>query len=260
MIRLTTANTAAITLTAVMALGYSPRASANELEEAIAMVVAMNKAAAKSQTSVDKIDGETDKLVTQYREIQRQIESLRIYNEQVEKLLTTRKDQIDDLQNKTNNAAMMSREVTPLMFRMLDSLEAFIQLDTPFLKQERAERIDGLRKMMDESTLSDSEKFRRILEAYQIENEYGRTIEAYKGKVKIGGETKTVDFLRLGRVVLIYRTIDQSKAGIWDREESKWSDLSKEHHSALQNGFRIARKQTAPDLIVLPVPAAKEVK
>jgi hypothetical protein len=98
------------------------------------------------------------------------------------------------------------------------------------------------------------------MEAFQVENEYGRTIEAYKSKLELGGRKRTVNFLRVGRVVLVYQTLDGQEAGVWDQGRRSWQQLSGEHSTSLRRGFRIARKQMAPDLIRLPIPAATDVR
>ncbi len=56
-----------------------------------------------------------------------------------------------------------------------------------------------------------AERYRRLLEAYQIELDYGRTMISYKGKLEDGREA---DFVRVGRVSLLYRTADGEEVGI----------------------------------------------
>lgn len=251
--------TLALTL-GTLALTLGASASAQDLDKTIKLVMDKNRAAARAQQLIDRADDTTDRLLNTYRDIQRQLDSLQVYDTQVSKLVVAQRKQIADLERRIADAAMVSREVTPLMFRMLESLETFIGLDVPFLMEERKARLQELRAMMDRSDVPDSEKFRRILEAYQVENEYGRTIEAYRGKAGTDSDVRTVDFLRIGRVILIYKTLDGREARIWNQETSSWEVLPDRYHSSIQKGFRIARKQMAPDLVRLPVPAAKEAR
>jgi hypothetical protein len=247
-----------ISIAAVILLTPRPTA-ADKLGKMIDAVAKRNRAAARSQARVDKMADRSESLLREYRSVNKQIESLRVYNAQVQKLVAAQRAQIAGLERRIENAAMVGREVTPLMLRMIDALETFIKLDVPFLQEERTKRVARLRKMMDRSEVPDSEKYRRIMEAFQVENEYGRTIEAYKSKLALGGRKRTVNFLRVGRVVLVYQTLDGKEAGVWDQERRSWQPLSGEHRTSLRRGFRIARKQMAPDLIRLPVPAAKDV-
>ena len=140
----------------------------------------------------------------------------------------------------------------------IDAIDAFVRLDTPFLIEERRERIAGLHEMMSRADVSNAEKFRQIMEAYQVENEYGRTIEAYRGTLERGDKEITVDFLRFGRIALVYQTLDESEAGVWNQETRAWELLDSGYRSAIRQGLRIARKQAAPDLIRLPLPAAHD--
>jgi hypothetical protein len=143
-----------------------------------------------------------------------------------------------------------------MMMSMLDSLEQFIELDTPFLLNERRERIERLRGMMERADVSAAEKFRRVIEAYQIENDYGRTIEAYKGTADINGTPQEVDFLRVGRVSLAYQTVGGGTTGAWDVESGSFVQVAdSEYKNQISDGLRIARKQVAPDLLIVPVPA-----
>jgi hypothetical protein len=143
---------------------------------------------------------------------------------------------------------------------MLDSLASFVDLDVPFLLAERQRRVATLRSMMDRADVTNAEKFRRLLEAYQIENDYGRTIESYKGELKSEESTRTVQFLRVGRSVLVYQTLDSLNSGVWDPTQKAWKTLPGEYRAAVSKGIRLARKQAPPDLIRLPVFTRPEVK
>jgi len=95
-----------------------------------------------------------------------------------------------------------------------------------------------------------------VTEAYQIENDFGRTIEAYKDTLTLNGATREVDFLRIGRVALVYQTADGKYSGAWDQKSGQWIELDKgDYKNQIRFGLRIARKQVAPDLVMVPVDA-----
>ena len=105
-----------------------------------------------------------------------------------------------------------------------------------------------------------AEKFRRLLEAYEIENDYGRTIEAYKGSLELDGAVREVDFLRIGRTALLYQTVDSEIFGMWDKTNREWVPLSAEYRNQIRAGIKMARKQVAPNLLILPIAAPEAVQ
>ena len=141
------------------------------------------------------------------------------------------------------------------MFDMIDSLDKFISADLPFNLAERRDRVERLREMMDESEVTISEKYRKIMEAYQIEVGFGRDMEAVVGDLTTGGETRKVEFLRIGRILLAYQTANKEETGFWNKISGQWELLPDEYRTAITEGLRIARKQAAPDLLKLPINA-----
>lgn len=252
----------AIAVALCAAIGWGAAVQAQTVKDAIGTSEGTNKEAQASQKKIDKISDDTDALAAEYRAAIQEIKALEGYNKQLEGLIVSQGQEMESLREQIDNVTVVGRQVMPLMSRMLDALSQFVELDTPFLPEERAERIQKLREMMDRADVTISEKYRRILEAYQIENEYGRTIEAYRGPVTVDGEEITVDFLRIGRLALLYQTLDGNQSGMWDAESGQWVDLGDDYRNAIQAGLRMARKQSAPDLITVPIPAAKpaEVK
>jgi hypothetical protein len=112
---------------------------------------------------------------------------------------------------------------------------------------------------MERSDVTSAEKFRRVIEAYQIENDYGRTIEAYKGSVDINGTPQEVDFLRIGRVSLAYQSVGGQYTGAWDPVAGAFVEVAPEKFKTqVDQGIRVARKQVAPDLLIVPVTAPSE--
>jgi len=257
----------AVSAQAVADTSATPGSSSSESSEPAALVETIaleqivterlegNSGGVLSQGKVDLLSNETDELAVQYKTALHQIDALRIYNKQVEDLVQSQLAEIADLQRQIDEVELAGRLITPLMFEMIEALDDFIALDVPFLLEERTERIASLREIMKRSDVSDAERYRRILEAYQIENEYGRTIEAYSGPMQLEGQARTVDFLRVGRIVLLYQTRDSILSGAWDQKAKTWNALSSEYRTAIRQGFRVARKEAAPDLLRLPVSA-----
>ena len=86
-------------------------------------------------------------------------------------------------------------------------------------KEEREERIQRLTELMANVEATPSEKFRRLVEAYQIEMEYGRTMSAYRQTLADGRDAEMV---RLGRIALMYRVIETGETGYWDRDAKQF--------------------------------------
>lgn len=208
-----------------------------------------------SQKRVDKIADETRDLAARYRSVLNEIEGLEIYNQQLERQIAAQQQEIAELDESIDGATEFDRQILPLMLKMIGGLEQFIALDVPFLQEERQERLAFLKEMVDRADVTPAEKFRRVLEAYQIEGEYGRTIEADRASLEIAGSPRDVDMLRIGRVGLYFQTLDEEYQGVWDQKNRKWVELDSSYARPLREGLRMARKQVAPDLLELPVPA-----
>lgn len=220
----------------------------------------MNEAAAQSQKKVSKLADDAGDLQDAYRGVQTQLLSLKQYTDQIQKLVAAQEATLESLESEIGKATDVARGVTPLMIRMVDALEEFVSLDVPFLPEERAKRVAGLKEMMDRPDVTEAEKYRRIMEAYLIENEFGRTFDAYRGTLGgDDGEERVVEFLRVGRISLIYRTLDGNELGAWNQTAKSWEPLPASYRSALKKAYRMARKQAAPDLVPVPVPAPTEV-
>lgn len=227
-----------------------------KLEKVLTSQEQVNSQSAQAQKKVSDISEETRKLLDEYRMTLRKIDNTKIYNSQLEKLLADQQQEMKAIQMDIDSIRTTQREVVPLMMRMIATMEKFVQFDIPFLMEERQDRIAKLKAMMNRADVSTSEKFRRVLEAYQIENDFGRTIEAYRGLHQVNGKDLTVDFLRIGRLALIYQTLDGKQSGQWMPQQKQWLPLDDSYAKSIRKGLRIARKETAPDLMKLPIQTA----
>lgn len=233
-------------------------ANADSLSQAINTETAIHADAVKSQSTIDTLDDRTRKMLEQYRSATRQTKTLLTYNAHLKDLLNSQETEKVSLEQQLQDIEITQREIVPLILNMQSSLEQFVQLDLPFLPEERQQRIANLKDMMTRADVTNAEKFRRLIEAYQIENTYGNTIEAYRANIQLNGAISSVDFLRLGRIALYYQRLDGSETGFWNKTEKRWEPLANEYRNAIRQGLRIARKEAAPDLLTLPVSAATE--
>jgi chromosome segregation ATPase len=224
-----------------------------QVNTVISEQVKTEEAAKASQKRIEQLDEETTKMLADYRQMTAEAQSLKGYNAQLATQVKSQDEQIADMTQQLTEIETTAKEVLPMMDKMLETLAQFVELDVPFLPEERRNRVAQLKDVMTRADVSTSEKYRRLVEAYQIEMEYGRTLESYEGKM---GD-KTVDFLRAGRISLMYQTRDGKETGYWDVDAKEWKK-DDDYSEAVKHGLKVAKKQAAPDFIAVAVRAPKE--
>jgi hypothetical protein len=249
--RLATYTVVALALAVIATNGFAQED--NVLKPAVKVATQINDSAAASQQKINQITDQIDDKLQQFKTINKEIDGLEVYNGQLRKQVTNQLQEMTDLNASIDNVSVIERQITPLMMRMIDGLAQFVALDVPFLPEERSKRIEDLKRMMDRADIAPSEKFRRVMEAYQVEMDYGRTLEAYSGLQTIDGQERNVDFLRVGRTTLIYQTRDAALQGTWNKQTRQWEALDSSYRTQVTKGLRMAKKQLAPDLLMLPV-------
>ena len=236
--------------------GAAVAVQANTLDSILEVGKAKNDAARKSQAKIDRLADETRDLLTDYKTVSKQIDGLKVYNARLQRQIDNQLKIIQEIETSIDQTTVIQRQMTPLVIRMIDGLEKFIELDVPFHEEERKKRVAFLRSNLDRSDVSVAEKFRQVLEAYKIENEYGRKIDSYKGSLEIDGVDRDGNFFRVGRVALLFQTTDTQTSLAWDSDARAWQPLdSGQYRTAIMKGLRIARKEASIDLLNMPVPS-----
>jgi hypothetical protein len=231
----------------------------DKLDKVTSEQMQADKAGLASQQRINSVDDEIQKMLSEYRRAVADTESHSAYAAQLARQIESQNEELADIQRQLDEVETTSRAIVPLEQKMLTTLKEFVRLDIPFLADERTARVATLEQMMDRADVSISEKYRRIVEAYQVEMDYGRTIEAYEGRLAGSSPERTARFLRIGRVSLLYQSLDGLETGYWDAAQRKWViDASYAH--AFKQGVAVAQKVSAPEMLLAPVPAPVEAK
>lgn len=236
----------------LVALYFASGLQAQILDSTVNKENKINKDAAASQQRVTALAQQTADLLAEYRAVVRETEALTIYNDQLEKVVTDQRDEVVSINRQLEGLEETNRGVVPLMLEMVETLGQIVESDMPFRLEERRARVERLRNMMDQADVTTSEKYRRVMEAYQGELEYGRTTESYSETLPTTGQT--VEFLRVGRTLLVYQTPDGDTTGWFNPTTRAFEDLPDRYRLEVKEGISIARNEKAPDLVVLPVP------
>ena len=242
-----------ISLPVLFALSIS--VSANELvevnmESVLEVGRENQQLSASSQDKIDSTERQTDKIVNEYKVVAKQVEGLKLYNAQKRIQIQAQLDLMDKLDEQLVQVVVMQRQIPPLAQKMLDTLETFIKLDTPFRSEERRGRVDLVRSSLAKPKVTASEQVRQVLEAYNIEAEYGRKIDTYEDKLDDG---TVVNILVIGRIGMFYQTKDERSSGRWDNETGSWEELPGSYRKPIRDGIRMAKKLAPTDMLLMPV-------
>ncbi len=252
----------AAAMVGVMALAGSGLAAANtpSLQQLQSEQNQTHRNQAASQGRIDSLFDQSRELLGEYRSVVAEYEALNVYNNHVQKLVDDQNASIASLQRQIDGIESTRQGIVPLMYKMIDSLDTFVGLDIPIHSETREKRVERLRSTMTRSDVTDSEKFRLIIEAYQIEMDYGIGPNSYSGNLNIGGQEIAVDFFHMGRVTLMAQSLDGRSAWLWDNNARDWTKVDDSFLSPLTQAIRMSRRQTAFDIVRLPVFAAENAE
>ena len=223
---------------------------ASDMESVLEVGRENQQLSATSQEKIDSTERKTDKIINEWKAVAKQVEGLKLYNAQKRIQIQAQLDLMDQLDEQLVQVVVMQRQIPPLAQRMLESLESFISLDTPFRVEERQNRVDLVRASLAKPKVTASEQVRQVLEAYNIEAEYGRKIDTYEDTLADG---TVVNILVIGRVGMFYQTKDEQSSGRWNNETGSWDDLPGSYRKPIRNGIRMAKKLAPTDMLMMPV-------
>ena len=222
------------------------------MQQAIEIEASSSNDAASRQEFIDKVDSEILVLTGDIQFLSQQLDLTNIYNRQLQELIDSQNAEIISINEQMVELDKTNKGILPTLEEMVSTLESIINNDVPFLLTERKARVAELKDILKQSNISTSEKFRRVFEAYQIENEFGRTIESYRDEITFDSETFNVEVFRLGRVGLYARTSDGRHTAMYSKKEGRWV-RKKGIDNELVVALKIARKELPPSLLKLPI-------
>ena len=213
---------------------------ANQIDKSVTVIEKTNNQLKSYQQKIDKNEDIRETLLNEYKYTNSSIKSTKTYNEQLRKIIKSQEEEIASLDQQIIDIEQTQKNIFPLMINMIKSLETLVNQDTPFLLTERLDRVKRLENTLNKADIQTHEKYRIILEAFKIEYDYAKTIEAYQDKIN----DKTYNFLRLGRVALYYQSLDLKEYGYYNKETKSW-DLIKDSvsKSNIRKAIKIAKKQ-----------------
>ena len=104
-------------------LGGAAVANADSLEAIMQVGKDRTAAARTSQGKIDRLADETRDLLSDYKTVMKQVEGLKVYNARLDRQIANQERRIADIDQSISDAAVIQRQIPPLVTRMLDGLD-----------------------------------------------------------------------------------------------------------------------------------------
>ena len=238
----------------ILATGYSQ--ADDTLTKSFTEAKSMLKESKRSQSRIDKTIADTQSLQQEYNIVSSALQETNINLLHKKKQHTIQLAQIDDLKAQLAKISTTENSLIPMLLELIDWLEQHLSNDLPFHLQERQSRIKQLKENALNPDYSISQLYHSVLEAYQLENEYGYSIDTYKQKIKLETGELESQILRVGRVGLYYLSLDTTHGGYWSQQNKQWIRVEKSKTKQIAHGIKVANKQAPPSLFTLPIEVA----
>ncbi|KCZ94504.1 DUF3450 domain-containing protein [Hyphomonas johnsonii] len=223
-----------------------------QLREALNTGEQATRRAEQVQEQINQLDDDRTDMVREYRTLLQRRDAAELYAKQQALVVQSQREEIESLTNQLGSIDDITAQTVPMLLSMVDDLKTFVEADLPFKKTEREARIDGLVGIMQQPDVTAAEQYRLIMDAYQAEMEYGRTISTWQEEIDIDGKPTTVDMFLYGRVALVYLT-PNGKASRYNRTTGQWESLSGKFVPDIAKAIKVAQGKAQQDVLFAPV-------
>lgn len=223
-----------------------------QLDTALQVARQSTQAGAQAQAQIDSLADQADNAEREYLALQEQIESQQVFLEQQRVFLRSQENELAALQSQLERVGSIERDLTPMLLEMYVALEDFIAQDLPFRMDERMDRLARIEEALGDAGISPAERYRLLLNAYEIEASYGRSLEAYTEEVDVDGTPQQAQILQIGRVALVREVAGNLE--ILTKDAQGWRPVPGGMANDFQRAVRIADEVTTPEVFPAPLP------
>jgi len=243
-------------LIASMTLIMTVQATSAALNQSESIEKSILNHAQQSQKTISTSADNNLELLNEIKSLKENIDQLTVYQQHLQRLLTSQQNELSSLDIQLNELTETKQSIVPLMYKMLDALTQYVDDDFPLRKTARKARVNSLKTLMVRADIADAEKYRRIMEAYQIELDYVNKLSVYLGPITVDNEKKQVEILHLGHLSLIARSLNKQHYWVWNNQQQQWTSWEKETQQ-LDHAYLVANKLASPALLFLPLSIAE---
>jgi hypothetical protein len=241
----------------ICALLLAGGAHADDVGEALEARLSAQRAAHESQQRVDQLDAETRVLREKRRVAEWRAAQLADYTGRLEQEALAQDERRAGFQAELARVAATGADLLPLAQRMLAGLDAHLARDLPFLEDLRRQRLDEARAALADPRRDQAENFRRVLEAWRREVEYGYTLGAEEAATDCAGAPGASTRVRVGRIGYYCLEPGGTRAARWDAATRGWQPLEdRDAIGEVARAAAMAREQAPAGLLVLPIDRA----
>lgn len=205
------------------------------------------------QNRINQLDDERSDMVREFRTLLQRRSASELYAKQQEKVVESQRRELESLTEQLGRVDEITAQTIPMLLDMVTDLKLFVAADLPFKMDIRQAALDSLDAAMENPQVTTAERYRLIIEAYQREMEYGRTVSTWEKTIEINGAPQNVTMFNYGRVAWVYVTEDRRKAARWDRATGGWVDLPSSYVPDIVQAVRIAEGKAQQAVMMAPV-------
>jgi hypothetical protein len=196
---------------------------------------------------------EQEKLMALYDTLQVEQTQLMTSREELQESIRSAHKRIAEKDNQLADIEQLRNRIEPFLQESVQALNKQLDEDLPFLPEERHQRMARLDELLTDPNVAISEKYRKVMEAWLVEAEYGSTIEVYQQTITLDQNQMLVNILRLGRISLFYQTLDQVHCGFFDVSAGAWQPLPAPYSRSIGAAIDIGTKKKPAELLSLPL-------